>query len=307
MFSTFFLIALVLALIVIKKTFLVVSTRELVVKENFGKFSEVLDPGLHILIPFIDNAADTQEMREQVLHVPLQSCITKDNIQVEVDGLVYLKVMDAHKASYGIANYQRAAVNLAQTTMRSEIGKMDLDETFSERDHLNENIVTEVDKASDTWGIKVLRYEIRNITPSKGITETLEKQMEAERAKRAEIVLSNADKSARINKSEGERQHAINLSEGSKESRVLIAEGKAKEMELISTATAEGIALVASAIAQPGGALAVKTQLTEQYIEQLGKVLEQSEVQVLPPEYVALKAQYAGIAEVVEKANSKAE
>ncbi len=307
MFSTFFLIALVLALIVIKKTFLVVSTRELVVKENFGKFSEVLDPGLHILIPFIDNAAYTQEMREQVLHVPLQSCITKDNIQVEVDGLVYLKVMDAHKASYGIANYQRAAVNLAQTTMRSEIGKMDLDETFSERDHLNENIVTEVDKASDTWGIKVLRYEIRNITPSKGIIETLEKQMEAERAKRAEIVLSNADKSARINKSEGERQHAINLSEGSKESKVLIAEGKAKEMELISTATAEGIALVASAIAQPGGALAVKTQLTEQYIEQLGKVLEQSEVQVLPPEYVALKAQYTGIAEVVEKANSKAQ
>jgi regulator of protease activity HflC (stomatin/prohibitin superfamily) len=279
----------------IKKTFLIVGTRELVVKEKLGKFSAVLDPGLHIMIPFIDRASYSQEMREQVLNVPPQSCITKDNIQVEVDGVVYLKVMDAYKASYGIANYRRAAVNLAQTTMRSEIGRLDLDQTFSEREHLNQSIVREVDKASDPWGIKVMRYEIRNITPAKGLIETLEKQMEAERAKRAEIVLSSAHKSALINKSEGD-----NLSLGEKEAKILIAEGKAEEMTMISTSTAKGITMVAEAISKPGGQIAVKTQLLEQYIEELGDVLGKADVQVVPAELAQIQAHYKGVGEVLD-------
>ena len=298
--SIYLLILILVGIVFVKKTFLIVSTRELVVKEKLGKFSAVLDPGLHIMIPFIDRAAYSQEMREQVLNVPPQSCITKDNIQVEVDGVVYLKVMDAYKASYGIANYRRAAVNLAQTTMRSELGKLDLDQTFSERDSLNLNIVREVDKASDPWGIKVMRYEIRNITPAKGLIETLEKQMEAERAKRADIVLSSAHKSAMINRSEGEKQHDINLSLGEKESKVLIAEGKAQEMTLISTATAKGIMMVSEAIAKPGGQMAVKTQLLEQYTEELGRVLEHADVQVVPGDLAKIQAHYKGVGEVLE-------
>jgi regulator of protease activity HflC (stomatin/prohibitin superfamily) len=289
-----------ITLMLIKKTFLIVSTRELVVKEKLGKFSAVLEPGLHIMIPFIDRASYSQEMREQVLNVPPQSCITKDNIQVEVDGVVYLKVMDAYKASYGIANYRRAAVNLAQTTMRSELGRLDLDQTFSEREHLNQSIVREVDKASDPWGIKVMRYEIRNITPAKDLIETLEKQMEAERAKRAEIVLSSAHKSALINKSEGDKQHAINRSLGVKEAKVLVAKGNAEEMTLISTATAKGIAMVAEEISKPGGKVAVKTQLLEQYIEALGDVLGKADVQVVPPELAKIQAHYKGLGEVLE-------
>lgn len=293
------LIVILIALILIKKTVIFVSTRELIVKEKLGKFNAVLDPGIHILIPFIDRAAYSQEMREQVINVPPQSCITKDNIQVEVDGVVYLKVMDAYKASYGIANYRRAAVNLAQTTMRSVIGRLDLDDTFSERDRLNEFIVEEVDKASNSWGIKVLRYEIRNITPARGLIDTLEKQMEAERAKRAEIVLSNADKESRINRSEGQRQHAINMSEGSKQSKILIAEGKAKEIELVAEATSKGITLVSEAMAAKGGELAVESQLMEQYIDQLGQVLGDAQVQVLPSDVASVKAGAEGIGEVV--------
>jgi regulator of protease activity HflC (stomatin/prohibitin superfamily) len=293
-------ILILVGVILIRKTFLIVSTRELVVKEKLGKFSAVLDPGLHIMIPFIDRASYSQEMREQVINVPPQSCITKDNIQVEVDGVVYLRVMDAYKASYGIANYRRAAVNLAQTTMRSEIGKLDLDQTFSERDNLNLNIVREVDKASDPWGIKVMRYEIRNITPAKGLIETLEKQMEAERAKRADIVISSAHKAAMINHSEGEKQHEINLSLGEKDSKVAIAEGRAQEMTLVSTATAKGIMLISEAIAKPGGQMAVKTQLLEQYTEELGRVLEKAEVQVVPADLAKIQAHYKGVGEVLE-------
>jgi regulator of protease activity HflC (stomatin/prohibitin superfamily) len=300
-----FVILLIVSAVLIKKTVIFVSTRELVVKERLGKFSEVMDPGLHILVPFIDNASYNVEMREQVINVPPQSCITKDNIQVEVDGVVYLKVMDAYKASYGIANYQRAAVNLAQTTMRSVIGRLDLDDTFSERDKLNEFIVKEVDKASDPWGIKVLRYEIRNITPALSIIDTLEKQMEAERAKRAEIVLSDAGRQARINKSEGEKQHAINRSQGSRQSKILEAEGRAEEIRMISTSTATGIEMVAKAMSSKGGDLAVETQLMEQYIDKLGEVLSLSTVNVLPPEVAKLQAGLEGMGQIVGQTVNK--
>ncbi|HEX7926261.1 MAG TPA: stomatin-like protein, partial [bacterium] len=246
--STLITLAVLLVVFLIWKTCIVVPMREAVVKERLGKFAGVLKPGLHILIPFFDRVAYRQEMREQVIDVPPQACITRDNIQVEVDGLVYLKVMDAEKASYGIENYVMAVMNLCQTTMRSEIGKLSLDNTFSERETINENIVREVDKASEPWGIKLLRYEIRNIVPSAKVVETLEKQMEAERRKRGEITLATADKESRINLSKGERQEEVNISEGERQRRINLATGRAKEIELLAAASAFGIKRVADAL-----------------------------------------------------------
>lgn len=205
------MIGLIVLIVFIRKTFIVVTMREEVIKERLGKYVATLKPGFHFLITFVDSAAYTREMREQVLDVPSQACITNDNIQVEVDGLVYIKVGDAFKASYGIGNYKAAAVNLAQTTMRSEIGKMTLDQTFSERETLNSKIVQEIDKASDSWGIKVLRYELKNISPSRTVIDTMEKQMEAERSKRAEVTLSSGEREARIKISEGERMYNLSL------------------------------------------------------------------------------------------------
>jgi len=241
MSATIIAVILIFTLIILNKMFIIVTMRENVIKERLGKYKDTLKPGFHFMIPFVDNAAYRQELREQVIDVPSQSCITSDNIQVDVDGLIYIKVVNSYKASYGIANYRNGAVNLAQTTMRSEIGKMKLDSTFSERDSLNEKIVKEIDVASDPWGIKVLRYEIKNIEPSKTIAETMEKQMEAERQKRAEITLSSGEKQSRINVSEGERQQAINLSEGDKQKRINEADGRAKEISLLASATAKGI------------------------------------------------------------------
>ncbi|MDH5681486.1 MAG: paraslipin, partial [Spirochaetota bacterium] len=254
-------IIIFVVIFILWKMFIIVPAREACVKEYLGKFDGVLEPGFHFLIPFLHKISYRHEMREQVIDVPPQTCITKDNIQVEVDGLVYLKVMDAEKASYGIENYRRATVNLAQTTMRSEIGKITLDDTFSERKTINENIVREIDVASDPWGIKMLRYEIKNLNPSGKIVDTMEKQMEAERQKRAEILLASADKEARINISVGERQEAINLSEGEKTKRINEAEGRAKKIELLAEATATGIKLIAGAIKKPGGPMAVKMQI----------------------------------------------
>ncbi len=296
--STLITLAILLLLFLVWKTCLVVPMREHVVKERLGKFAGVLQPGLHLLIPFIDRMAYRQEMREQVIDVPPQACITRDNIQVEVDGLVYLRVMDAEKASYGIGNYTLAAINLCQTTMRSEIGKLSLDNTFSEREAVNENIVREVDKASEPWGIKLLRYEIRNITPSVKVVETLEKQMEAERRKRAEITLATADKESRINLSLGERQEEVNLSQGERQRRINLATGRAKEIELLAEASAFGIRRVAEALQKPGGPAAMRMRIVEQYIDELGKILRDARVSVLPVQLAALKGFFEGVARV---------
>ena len=253
----------------------------------------------------MDRPAYRREMREQVLDVPSQTCITKDNIEVAVDGLVYIKVMDAHKASYGINNYQAAAINLAQTTMRSEVGKITLDDTFSEREAMNENIVREIDKAAGPWGIKVLRYEIKNIRPSNEIVDTMEKQMEAEREKRAEITHSEGFRQARINESEGEQRSQILVSEGARQRRINEAKGKAKEIELIANATANGIQRIAEAMQKPGGELAVRTKLVEQYIEQFGSILKNSNVSVLPTETANLKTFFEGVSKVSDHTKSK--
>ncbi|WP_026167158.1 SPFH domain-containing protein [Balneola vulgaris] len=304
MFWTPILIGLVVLYFILTRLFIIVEMREEVIQERLGKFKKNLKPGFHFLVPFVDRPAYRREMREQVLDVPSQTCITKDNIEVAVDGLVYIKVMDAYKASYGISNYQAAAINLAQTTMRSEVGKITLDDTFSEREKMNENIVREIDKAADPWGIKVLRYEIKNIRPSNEIVDTMEKQMEAEREKRAEITHSEGFRQARINESEGEQRSQVLLSEGARQKRINEAVGKAKEIELIATATANGINRIAEAMKKPGGELAVKTKLVEQYINQFGQILKQSNISVLPTETANLKTFFEGVGKVSDHTKS---
>jgi len=302
---TLLVFVLFVTFFVVYHTFIIVEMREEVILERFGKYHDTLTPGFHFVIPFVDRVAYRQETREQVLDVPHQKCITKDNIEVDVDGLVYLKVMDAYKASYGINDYRLAAVNLAQTTMRSEVGKITLDDTFSERDAMNEAIVEELDKASDPWGVKVMRYELKDIQPAEDIVRTMEKQMEAEREKRAEITESTGERDARINVSEGEQDESVLLSEGRRQARINEAEGDAREMELIAEATADGIERIAEAIAQPGGSLAVKMRLTEQFIDRLGKIVDGANVSVLPMEAANLRSFFEGASEVTGSVRKK--
>ena len=305
MFWTSLLITILIAYFILTKLFIIVEFREQVIQERLGKFKKNLSPGFHFLIPFVDKPAYHREMREQVLDVPSQTCITKDNIEVAVDGLVYIKVMDAYKASYGISNYQAASINLAQTTMRSEVGKITLDDTFSEREKMNENIVREIDKAAEPWGIKVLRYEIKNIRPSNLIVDTMEKQMEAEREKRAEITHSEGFRQARINESEGKQSSQVLVSEANRQKRINESIGKAKKIELVANATAFGINRIAEAMQRPGGELAVKTKLVEQYIDEFGKIIQHSNVSVLPTETANLKTFFEGISKVSDHTKSK--
>lgn len=291
-------VLVVLLVIVGLNTVVVVPMREACVVERLGKFRKVLSPGLHLLIPFFDRIAYRHEMREEPLDVPPQSCITRDNMQVTVDGLIYLKVMNPKRASYGIENYRRASVNLAQTTMRSEIGKLALHEAFAERDKLNDAIVREIDKASDPWGIKVLRYEVKNITPSSTVIHTLERQMEAERARRAEVTLATAEKEAMINRSEGQRQEAINLSNGEKQRRINEAKGRAREIQILAESTSKGISLVASALARPGGQRAARMRIVEQFIGELGRIVRSSNVSVVPAELAKIESTFRGIGSV---------
>lgn len=304
MFWTTLLIIILVLYVILTRLFRIVEMREEVIQERLGKYKKTLAPGFHFLIPFVDRPAYSQEMREQVIDVPSQTCITKDNIEVAVDGLVYLKVMDSYKSSYGISNYQAAAVNLAQTTMRSEIGKITLDDTFSEREMMNENIVREIDKAADPWGIKVLRYEIKNIRPSNEIVDTMEKQMEAERQKRADITNSEGHRQARINESEGEQKSQILISEAKRQKRINEAKGRAREIELVATATAKGIKRIATAIDKPGGNMAVKTKLIEQYIKQFGEIIKNSNISVLPTETANLKTFFEGVSKISDHTKS---
>ena len=299
MLATITFVFLALLFIVVKLV-LIVQMKEVCVIERLGKFRAVMQPGLHFLIPFFDRVAYRHETREQVLDIPAQSCISRDNIQISVDGLVYIQVMDGAKASYGIEDYRRASINLAQTTMRSEIGKLNLSQTFSERDTLNETIVREIDKASDPWGSKVLRYEVRNITPSENVIHTLEKQMEAERQKRAEITLAQAEKESTINLSEGERQEAINLSEGDKQKQINEAHGRAQEIEILTQASAEGINLIAKAAALPSGDQAIKMRLLEQFIAQTSGILKTADVSIVPNDVAKLEGFFQGMDKVTK-------
>ena len=297
---TILTVLLILLIVVVVKTAVVVPMREAFVVERLGRFKGVLEPGFHIVIPFVDRIAYRQELREQVFDVPGQTCITRDNMQVKVDGLIYLKVMDSERASYGIGDYRMASVNLAQTTMRSEIGKLALHEAFSERDKLNDAIVREIDRASDPWGIKVLRYEVKNITPSRTVIHTLEKQMEAERDRRSEVTLATAHKEATINVSEGQRQEAINLSEGEKTKRINEAQGRAKEIEIVADATARGMRRVAHALARPGGTAAMKMRLVEGFIVEFGRITQTAKVSVVPGRIAEVESVVSGLSRVAD-------
>ena len=295
---TFFTAYLLVAGFIVWKTFIIVPMREANIVERLGRFRAVLDPGFHFLIPVFDRVAYRHDIREQVLDIPGQSCITRDNIQVHVDGIVYLKVTDPERASYGIENYHRAAVNLAQTTMRAEVGKLSLGQTFSERERLNDAIVQEIDTASDPWGIKILRYELKNITPSQDVMVTLEKLMEAERQKRAEITNADAEKEATINLSEGERQAEINLSEGEKQRRINEAKGRAVSISLIAEATAKGTELIAKATQKPGGSAAINAQLVGRYIETFGEIAARADVSVIPLELANVQGFFQGLSAI---------
>jgi regulator of protease activity HflC (stomatin/prohibitin superfamily) len=251
------IILAIFILILFLKTARVVPQNTVFIVERLGKYRVTLEAGFHILIPFIDKVAYKHTLKEMVIDVPPQVCITKDNIAVEVDGILYIQIIDPVKASYGITNYAFATTQLAQTTMRSEVGKIELDRTFEEREKINTEIVMAVDKASAPWGLKVNRHEIKNITPPASIKDAMEKQMRAEREKRALIAESEGDKQAKINRAEGEKQQAIALSEGEKMKRINEAEGRGQEIERVAKATANGIREIASAINEMGGYVAV--------------------------------------------------
>lgn len=276
-------------LIVFFKMIRIVPEQESYIVEQFGKYKKTLGSGMHLLIPVVHRIAYKHILKEEVIDVEPQICITNDNVQVTVDGILYLKVVDPAKASYGIDNYRYATAQLAKTTMRSEIGKLVLDRTFSERDTLNNAIVKEVDQASDPWGIKVTRYEIKDISPTDTIEAAMEQQMRAEREKRAEILASEGVKESRINVSKGQRQEAINLSKGERQRVINESEGRARAIETVAAATAQGIKAIADAIRKPHGKTAMNLQIAEQFITQFGKIIDSAEASILPSEIANLK------------------
>jgi regulator of protease activity HflC (stomatin/prohibitin superfamily) len=271
-----------LALLTLKKTAVVVPQQSAYVVERLGKYSSTLNAGLHILVPFIDVIRYKHSLKELALDVPEQICITKDNVQVGVDGVLYIKVLDAERASYGITDFRFAISQLAQTTLRSEIGKIDLDRTFEERSTINVSVVNELDKASAPWGVKVMRYEIRNINPPQDVVNAMEKQMRAEREKRAVVLTSEGQRDAAINEAEGEKQQVIKASEAKRQQQINEAEGEASAILAIATATSEGIRKVAEAIQNPGGYEAVQLRVAEQYIGEFGELAKASNTLVLP-------------------------
>lgn len=275
-------IVIALSIVVLLRCIKIVPQKSAFIIERLGKYHTTLEAGFHLLTPFIDKFAYRHTLKEQAVDVPPQQCITRDNITVEVDGILYMQVVDAQRASYGIGNYQFATTQLAQTTMRSEMGKLELDKSFEERELINGAIVAAVDKASDPWGIKVTRYEIKNISPPQTIRDAMEKQMRAEREKRALIAESEGDRQARINRAEGEKQEAIARSEGEKQKRINEADGRAVEITRVAEATAEGIRRIAIAINEPGGKEAVNLRLGEQYITEFGNLAKQNNSMIIP-------------------------
>ena len=288
-------------LVTVFKCMVIVPQKNAYIVERLGRYSRTLSAGMHLLLPFIDVIRYKQNLKEIALDVDKQQCVTKDNIIVEIDGILYLMVTDPVKASYGIQDYLFACSQLAQTTMRSEVGKLELDRTFEERASINSAICDVVDKASDPWGVKVIRYEIKTITPPTSVLDAMEKQMRAEREKRAKIAESEGERQSRINQADGEKQEAIAKSEGEKARRINEAEGRSTEIRLVAEATAEGIRTIAAALNEPGGQEAMRQKLAEQYIAEFGKLAQKSNSLVLP----ANVADIAGMVKVALSAASK--
>ena len=291
----------IVAIIVIVKTAVIVPQQSAYVVQNLGKYSRTLHAGFHILIPFIERVAYRHTLKEQAIDVEEQVCITSDNVQVGVDGVLYLQVLDARNASYGIGNYLFAIAQLAQTTLRSEMGKIELDKTFEERSHINLRIVEELDQASNPWGVKVLRYEIRNINPPSDVLTAMEKQMRAEREKRATILESEGVRDAKINEAEGEKQRVIKESEAAKQQQINEAEGEAAAILAIAEATAEGLKKVAAALNVEGGDKAMQLRVAEDYLEQFGKLAKQGNTLVVPSNLSDVSSMIAAATTVFQK------
>src|SRR5579862_3168415 len=292
----FIVLALVVVMLLVR-TATVVPQQSAYVIENLGKYSRTLQAGFHILFPFVERVAYRHSLKEQALDVPEQICITRDNVQVAVDAVLYMQVLDPHLASYGITNYAFAIAQLAQTTLRSEIGKIELDRTFEARAIINANVVAELDKASVAWGVKVMRYEIKNIAPPKDVLSAMEKQMRAEREKRAVVLTSEGDRDAKINQAEGDKQRVIKASEASKQQQINEADGQAAAILAVATATAEGLRLVGGALTENGGIEAMQLRIGEEYVRQFGKLAKESTTLVIP-------GQLSDLASVVSMATS---
>ena len=275
-------VVVILVVILIARTAIVVPQQSAYVIENLGKYSRTISAGFHILIPFVEKVAYRHSLKERAIDIAEQICITKDNVQVGVDGVMYLKVLDPRLTSYGISDYLFAITQLAQTTLRSEVGKIDLDRSFEERATINVSVVTELDKASEPWGVKVLRYEIKNINPPTDVLQAMEKQMRAEREKRAIILASEGERDAKINQAEGQKQRVIKESEASKQQQINEAEGEAEAILAVATATAESLRRIAIALREEGGSKAMELRIAERYLEQFGHLAQAGNTIVLP-------------------------
>ena len=293
------------AIIILLKTAVVVPQQNGYVIERLGKYSKTLNAGFHILIPFLERIAYKHTLKEQAADIAEQVCITKDNVQVGVDGVLYMQVLDPGRASYGIGNYMFAISQLAQTTLRSEIGKIDLDRTFEERGTINQNVVAELDKASDPWGVKVLRYEIKNINPPQDVLSAMEKQMRAEREKRAVILTSEGVRDAKINEAEGEKQRVVKESEASK-IQINEAQGEAEAILAVATATAEGLRKVANAVVDQGGPEAMQLRIAEQYIGEFGNLAKTGNTFVVPANLGDLTSMMALATDIVKSKGTPA-
>jgi regulator of protease activity HflC (stomatin/prohibitin superfamily) len=289
-----------LTVIVIIRSAVVVPNQSAYVVERLGKFNKVLYAGFHILVPFVDRVAYRRSLKEQVLDVPKQTCITRDNVGVDVDGVIYLQVIIPEKSAYGISDYEWGAVQLAQTSLRSVIGKLELDRTFEERTKINQEVVEALDAATSPWGVKVLRYEIRDITPPRTVMEAMEKQMRAEREKRAAIAQSEGEMQAQINKSEGEKQALINQSEGEKQAIKNKAEGESAQITIVANATAEGIRMVAAQLAQANGITAAQLRIAEAYVEQFGKLAKAGNTTIIPADVANVAGMVAAMTSIIK-------
>ena len=296
----------VLIIVVILKTAIVVPQQSAFVVERLGKYANTLSAGFHILVPFIDVVRYRHSLKETAVDVAEQVCITRDNVQVAVDGVIYLKILNAERASYGAEDYLFAISQLAQTTLRSLIGKIDLDRTFEERTVINTQIVSELDKASEPWGVKVLRYEIKNITPPRDVLAAMEKQMRAEREKRAQILSSEGERDSAVNVAEGNKQQTIKSSEAFKQQQINEAQGQAEAILSIAKATAEGIREVSKAITATGGYEAVQLRVAEQYVKQFGELAKQSNTMIIPANAADVAGMISMAMSVLESGKKKA-
>jgi regulator of protease activity HflC (stomatin/prohibitin superfamily) len=281
----------IIFLVVITKLFRsirIVSTRTALIVERLGKYHSTLGPGFHVLLPFLDKVTAMQDLREETIDVPPQDCFSKDEVQVEVDGVIYMSVADPVKATYGVTDYRFAAMQLAQTTTRSIIGTLELDKTFEERDMISQAVVDTLNAAGESWGVHVHRYEIKNIKPPGTVQNAMEKQVTAERERRAILARAEGDKQSRINTSEGTMRELINLSEGERQRLINEAEGRAAEILALATATANSIEKIGSAVVQPGGRQAIKLNMSEKFIDNLAHLADANTSVIFPADLTNL-------------------